>query len=1334
MKQYISLILLILGLAFTQVSYAQSSVEISINEFMYDPPSGSEYVELYNYSDTPIDIQGWTLSDNRSTQELITNSSFTIPADSFVVLAPDSSLISNPAYADISLVEVSGFPALNNTGDAIVIQESGGSTIDSVDYSPDWGGSDIALERRSPTANGNFEQNWGDSPDEYGTPGNPNQIPEDVQPPKLASLIIGNNQLAIHFSESLDKKSATNTANYALSNGPPVAEADFVFPDSLYLQLASTLQNNTRYTLSIDNVTDIFGNSADIDTSFTYYKVSEVDSGDVAINEFMAAPATGSSEYVEIYNHSSKSLDLQDWTLSDNRQSRSSIANSQFIVPPDSFVVIAPDNSLQSNYPGITLVVMNSFPTLNNGGDAITIRNGDKTLLDSLSYTSTWGGDKVALERRTIDVAGTYQSNWGNAPNGFGTPGDKNTIELDTKSPNLKSLAIQNSTKIALKFSERLQVTEAEDPTNYRLSGAPDIRNIRYANPDSVMLTLDKALKNATDYRLSIENISDIFGNPIAATDTTITFYEVSAADSGDVFVNEFNYEPSSGNTEYIELNNPTDRSFNLQNWTLADNRGAANIITNSQYIIPPDSFVVVASDNTLLSNYPDISLIPMSSFPSLNNSGDDIILRNATGTRLDSLQYTSDWGGNGIALERRSIEVSGTFSENWRDAPNGIGTPGMPNRVEPDDTPPVFENVTAKDAKTLELQFSEKVTPSSATRQQNYDLNPDVGIQLISARDDSVTLYLESELTSGNSYDISVSDINDIFGNTLSEATKSLNYLRIDQARAGDIVINEVLYNPGDGGRADFVELYNTTGQNFDLSNWRMGDSSNEATLPDQLQLPAQSYVVLTGDDRFASTTPSGRDVDQFPSYNNNSGDAVYIQTDDGHTIDSLRYKTSWGGSVEGTSMERKDPLAASNDGSNWQTSSEVSAGDQNTSFEPDDSAPEVIFSQVGSNGNIEVRFSEFIALTNETTFLADGNILEVVKFDSTQANVIYLSDNVSQSKSKATNGTTITVRNLSDVKGNTSSSSEVAVAQPLQPSDLVINEIMFNPLNEPDDNRADQGEYLELRNTQDYAISLEGLFLHDAPDEDGNIRDLQPVVSTAKWIPPKSQVLIHADEATRFNQSMVANFFDLASPAMRSIMRIDRSSLSLASSDDAIYIADSTGTTIDSVYYGENWHNPNIIDTRGIALERVSPKGQSDDPMNWGSSVNPKGGTPNQENSIYQSNANQPQENGISFEPNPFSPDEDGYEDNLFINYKLDQQDYLIKVLIYDRYGRLVRELADGRQAGLEGQLIWNGRKDDGSRNRIGIYIVVFEAYDSASGTDKSFKKTVVLARQLN
>ncbi|HET6528654.1 MAG TPA: lamin tail domain-containing protein, partial [Balneolaceae bacterium] len=499
-----------------------------------------------------------------------------------------------------------------------------------------------------------------------------------------------------------------------------------------------------------------------------------------------------------------------------------------------------------------------------------------------------------------------------------------------------------------------------------------------------------------------------------------------------------------------------------------------------------------------------------------------------------------------------------------------------------------------------------------------------------------------------------------------------------------------------------------------------------------ENVQLWAHNYLILTESSAFAHAHDNAIAYSDFPALNN-SGDTIYLQNESEITIDSLHYSPNWG-IANGISLERKDPLAASNDASNWKRNlgqAGNSAGAKNDNFEPDTNPPKAVFAKVLPNGQVEIQFSEFIQLTADVKFLASGHPLSVASFDSTEANVIMLESPPAKASVQATK---ITVLNLNDVKGNRTAESEIAIAQPLRPSDLVINEIMFNPLNDSDDNKADQSEYIELRNIRDYAVSLEGMVLHDAPDEDGNLRILEPVTTTAKWVPPKGVVLIYADEIPVFKRSKIANFFDLDIPRKQSIICVDRASLSLASAGDAIFIADSTGATIDSVFYDESWHNPNLIDNTGIALERISPAGNSNDKSNWSSSVAAKGGTPNAENSIYQVNAESARKVGISFSPNPFSPDGDGYEDNLFINYKLDQPDYLLKVQIYDRYGRFITELADGKQAGFEGTLIWDGRKSNGNRNRIGIYIVVFEAYNSATGENKAFKKTVVLARRLN
>lgn len=1088
-----------------------------------------------------------------------------------------------------------------------------------------------------------------------------------------------------------------------------------------------------EYTLNVSDITDSDGNTIAPNTEFDFQLFDTFAQGDIIINEFVYDyPPTINEEYIEIRNTSNKYLNLANWQIADNNSS-SNLGSNPIPIEPDSFLVISADTTELSNVFGDRAYHESSFPALNNTTpDAVQLLTDTGAKADSLTYNSDWGGTDVALERRSASTPSIYQENWGNSPNtNGGTPGVANEIAKDNTPPHLTGFNIRSTQTLQVVFNERL-----DQPGNYSITNN-SISSVTQTAADTVELSLGAGLQNAQDYTLSIGDTKDIFGNTISPTDTSFTYYEPSPVDSGDVAINEFMYAPPSGNTEYIELYNHSNKSLNIQDWTLSDNRETfEETITSDYFIVPPDSFIVIAPDNTIESEVPDISLVTMGSFPALNNGGDQIIIRDQNGTLLDSLEYTSDWGGDDVALERRSTEVSGTFRENWGNAPSGFGTPGSQNEVSQDQTPPSLENLTSIGNNKIELTFTEKVT-SSATDKQNYQISPSIGIQLISAQDETVTLFLDQELTDGQTYEVTASNITDLFGNTLLNTTQEFKYLQIDNARSRQIVINEILYNPGTEGKADFIELYNTTNKNFNLTDWIIGDYSTEIAIEEPLNLEAGEYVVLTGNQNFAAGIPNGKAISGFPALNNNTPDDIYIRNKNGLTIDSLRYYQSWGGDTDGASLERKDPLGASNDNSNWQTNhsdSGISAGTQNISFQEDTNPPEIIFSKVFADGTFEVRFNEFIRLTDEVTFYNEEQQLSVISFDSTNANFILLETPTTKSSTSNNSSTILRAEELSDVKGNITQSSEIPIAQKMKRGDLVINEIMFNPLDDADDNQPDQAEYIELRNTQDYAISLEGLFLHDEPDENGNIREIQPVSTTAKWVQPQGHVLIHADEGTSFEQSQTAIFFDLEAPNMQSVIQADRSSLSLASTDDAVYLADSTGATIDSVFYDENWHNPNIIDTRGIALERIAPNGPGNNETNWGSSVTEKGGTPNSENSIYQENTQNNQETGITINPNPFSPDDDGYEDNLFINYKLDHQDYLIKVRIYDRYGRLVRTLADGKQAGFEGQLIWNGRKDDRSRNRIGIYIVIFEAYDSASGNDLNFKKTVVLARQLN
>lgn len=864
-------------------------------------------------------------------------------------------------------------------------------------------------------------------------------------------------------------------------------------------------------------------------------------------------------------------------------------------------------------------------------------------------------------------------------------------------------------------------------------SGIGSPFSVSFPNANTIRLTYGSALPS-NKYTLAVNDVEDENGEVIAPN-TTLEFIVYGLLSDGDVVINEFMYDPPAGLPEYVELRNTSSKFLNIKDWQLGDRNGIGTISTYT-LAFAADSFLVLSSDTTALFNqFGSRNYVKMSSgsFPSLNNSGDAIRIITENSTLVDSLLYTPEWGGENIALERRSAVASSSKMPNWGDSPQGTGTPGIANQIPSDLRPPEFTDLQIIDENTLRLLFSEELDEESAINAGNYSISPDPGIQFISASNDTATLSIFQELESGRTYRVTVSELEDIFGNVLNTATREVTFVEFSAPGQRDIVINEILYKRASGGGPEFVELYNASEKNFNLAGWEIGDARGTAKLPAGTQLRAGEYLVLTDNAPFASSLNNAIDVPGFPSFND-TGDVVFLRSSDAVAIDTLNYSSSWGGDLRGRSLERKDPLAASNDASNWSTSQAVdgnTAEAQNSVFEPDETPPEIIFAKQLPDNTVEIQFSEFIRLTPEVRFNAGGAVRSVAIFDSSNANIVVLG--APPGKSKVISKT-ITVQNLSDVKGNVTASSDIQVAQPLVSGDVVINEIMYNPLDNSEDNQPDQSEYIELRNTRDFAISLEGIFLNDAPDEDGEVRALIPVSTQARWIPANGIMLVYADEEPEFEQSRLANFFDLPAGTAPSPIRIDRTTLSLASSDDAIFLSDSSGITIDSVFYDKSWQNPNLIDTRGIALERISPAGPSSNASNWSSSSTAKGGTPNSENSIFQIAENLPDESGISFSPNPFSPDDDGRDDNLFINYKLDEPDYLLKVRIYDRYGRFIKELADGNQAGFEGSLMWDGRKNDGSGNRIGIYIVVFEAFNSANGTDIAFKETVVLARRFN
>ncbi len=996
---------------------------------------------------------------------------------------------------------------------------------------------------------------------------------------------------------------------------------------------------------------------------------------------------------------------------------------------PDIFHLVRYDNGVES------ATVLSDTTVISSAGGGYRIRvtreNGGSWTLE---VASGYEGSLPDSGISAVDNTHTVSSFFGMKTTFSSTRSDKFYYDFKIDLPPFDVVDLSASPgTIDITFNRPYDLASVQ-PGDFQIdNGIGSPSSIQFPDNNIIRLGFSDPLPS-NRYTLNIGEIRDEFGEPLSLN-TILDFIIYGTVEKGNIIINEFMYDPPPGLPEYVELKNISSKFLNIQDWQLGD-QNVSEIITPNVSSFQPDTFLVISSDTlSLFQHFGPRNYLQMSSgkFPSLNNGGDAILLTNSEGEQLDSLFYTSDWGGEEVALERRSDTAPSFYAANWGDSPQGAGTPGMANLVEPDHTPPELLQISVLNSESLHLQFSEAVNKESARDISNFTITPSVDLQQVVIDESSIFLYLTNNLISGQAYQLSIQNIEDIFGNRLDSQTHAFTFLEYSETQPGDIVINEILFLRADGDGPEFIELFNTSDKNFDLSGWILGDAVGSVSLPEETFLNANGYLVLTDNTSFAHSTQPARAILGFPSLND-AGDSVFLRDPEGTTFDSLRYSSNWDEVGNGISLERRDPLAASNDPSNWAGNTAATghtAAAQNSVYQSDESPPELIFAQALPEGIINLQFDEFIKPTQDLDFQLEGSVLKISSFDSAKGNQIKLEapDNVIERKS-----INITVHNLSDVKGNVKTQSRLPVAMPLSPFDLVVNEIMYQPLSDPSDNLPDQGEYVELRNTKDFPISLQGIYISGAPDENGNTGALFPVSTQAAWIPAHGFALIYADAETKFEESRVARFFELESDNPSSVIRVDRSTLSLTSSDHALLLRDSTGTAIDSVYYDQSWHNSNIADHRGIALERIRPTGPSNDPSNWSSSTTLSGGTPGFENSIYQPEAPAPERVGITFSSNPFSPDGDGFEDHLIINYRLDETDYMMKVTIFDRYGRRIRRLADGIPSGPEGSLIWDGRKDDGSRNRIGIYIVVFEAYDSTVGRDLALKETVVLARRLN
>lgn len=141
-----------------------------------------------------------------------------------------------------------------------------------------------------------------------------------------------------------------------------------------------------------------------------------------------------------------------------------------------------------------------------------------------------------------------------------------------------------------------------------------------------------------------------------------------------------------------------------------------------------------------------------------------------------------------------------------------------------------------------------------------------------------------------------------------------------VSAAAPGSVVINEVAWaGSADSGSDEWIELYNTTGSDVDLTGWTIDDDNGAAVYALSGMVPAHGYFVIEDSEAAVQPASAGLVVNMSLA---NSGDALVLKDDLGGVIDTVNGSGgAWFAGDSGTfaTMERVDALVSGDDAGNW-------------------------------------------------------------------------------------------------------------------------------------------------------------------------------------------------------------------------------------------------------------------------------------------------------------------------------------------------------------------------------------------------------------------------------
>ncbi|MDW7695480.1 lamin tail domain-containing protein [Flammeovirgaceae bacterium SG7u.111] len=688
------------GLLITEVM-ADESPSVGLSE--------TEYIELYNSTDSLLNLGGMVLNDGNGSAEI---PDYLLPSKSYVLVCKNGK---ETEFGIENVLGISSFPSLTNAGKTLSLSNPNGVTVFSVSYSDNWYGDDgksnggwslemIDLETKC----GNGAANWRASEDVLGgTPGRINSVNgklKDEEPYVLQSYrLISPDTLELVFSEAPDSL-LISTPNFVFD--PYIFISDLkVDGQVVKLFLRDGLEKGSIYELKLTSIYDCWGNVLD-SASVILALGEQPNFQELLITEVLAdpIPAVGlpEYEYLELYNSSDKIITLEGCSLSDEK---GKVILPKNLLLPKQYLILCPANAV-FHFQGFGEVMgVPSWLSLNNDGEELSLENRQGELVFSIVYSKSWYADSEkaeggwSLEMVDLEYPCYTSENWaGSVDDKGGTPGSENSVKgivSDHFPPKFLKLFVKDSLNLEVVFDENLDSLSVMN-AEYEFKPSLKITSVGYISAESqkVNLQLGDEILPSQEYTFSVKGLQDCAGN----TDMKgqkITFRMPEKAESNDVLISEVLFNPKTGGVDFVEIYNYSNKYIDLKKWELATQKEGEveqeKVLSESSLIFLPRSFLVLTSDkNIFKSEYPTVpdSILIEMKMPSFNDDEGNVILLDSSRLVIDEMNYDENMHFSllhdvgGVSLERIAYDLPSSDPENWHSAAatEGYATPGKPN------------------------------------------------------------------------------------------------------------------------------------------------------------------------------------------------------------------------------------------------------------------------------------------------------------------------------------------------------------------------------------------------------------------------------------------------------------------------------------------------------------------------------------------------------------------------------------------------------------------------------------------------------------------------------